>query len=88
VLPALRPHPNQKTMILFPFSFVGLECSFHCFLFLLFNVRESMLINLLLSVKLEKTAIPFLPEILIVPDLDFSLCFHAMNQGSFNAALG
>jgi len=52
VLTALRPHPNEKAMILFSFSLVRLECSFHLSI-LYFFVRGSMLLNLSLSVKLE-----------------------------------
>jgi len=61
VLTALRPHPNEKAMILFSFSLVGLECSFHLST-LYFFVRGSMLLNLSLSVKLENQ-IPFCPPL-------------------------
>lgn len=46
-------------MILFSFSLVRLECSFHLSI-LYFFVRGSMLLNLSLSVKLENQ-IPFCP---------------------------
>lgn len=59
MLTALRPHPNEKAMILFSFSLVRLECSFHLSI-LYFFVRGSMLLNLSLSVKLENI-IPFCP---------------------------
>lgn len=61
MLTALRPHPNEKAMILFSFSLVGLECSFHLSI-LYFFVKGSMLVNLPLSVKLENQ-IPFCPPL-------------------------
>jgi hypothetical protein len=64
VLTALRTHPNEKAMILFSFSLVGLECSFHL-LMLNFFIRGSMLLNLSLSVKLENQIIPLVSNCLV-----------------------